>query len=76
MTAELELATHLDVMGRWAVRQAFEDWVEDAWEAHCPDIGQHDFERILGDAEQLVPPWPAVKEFQEAYAFFEGRASA
>ena len=70
----LELEMHLDVMSRWALRLAFEAWTEDAWEAHFPEVGEFDFERILAAAEELLPGEVALEEFQKSYEWFEKRA--
>lgn len=71
---ELELEHHLDVAARWAIRLAFESWAEQAWEGHFPEVGQFDFDRILDNAEQLLPGDVTLDEFQKTRDWFADRA--
>ena len=51
----MSLEERLDVAARWAIRMAFESWSEEAWEGYFPEMGQHDFDRVLETAEALLP---------------------
>lgn len=66
---------NLDRMARWAIRLAFEAWLEnDPWEVSFPDVGMHDYNRIIDRAEGLLPSDVTLAEFQESYAYLTERA--
>jgi hypothetical protein len=44
--------------------------VADGWGLY-PEIGEHDWERVVAEVERLAPP---VGGFAEAYALLESRA--
>ncbi len=70
-----ELNKHLDRMARWGVRLAFEAWLEnDPWEVSFPDVGMHDYSRIIDRAEGLLPSDVTLAEFKESYEYLRERA--
>ena len=71
---ELELEHHLDVAARWAIRRSFEGWAEEGWKSMFPDVGQLDYERIVKNAEQLLPAGASMGQFEKAYNFLQERA--
>jgi len=69
-----ELEHHLDIAARWSIRLAFESWAEEAWEGHFPEVGQYDFDRIIKNAEQLLPADVSLDNWQKTYDWFADRA--
>ena len=56
----------INVMARWAIRNAYEAWAEQGHE-NTPDIGLYDYERMCEAAEKMLPPDVTMDEFTEAF---------
>lgn len=62
----------IDLMARYMLWQLV-DVERVRWENY-PELGEHDFERIIERIEQIAPPCPDMHERQAAYEFLSNRA--
>lgn len=62
----------IEIIARHAVARSVESLAEEGWDFY-PEIGEHDWERIVAKAQELRP-WPEAAEFKEAYKLLEARA--
>ena len=69
----MNLVDALGIVARNALNHAYDDWVEDGWE-QIPDIGEVDFQRVVGAMTMLVPVRPSIPEYDAAMKFLEDRA--
>ncbi len=69
-----EVQQAVDTLARAALWNAYEDWLEDAWEKYFPEIGQYDYDRIVACMEAQLPPDVSSAEFGVAYKVIADRA--
>jgi len=71
---EVQVQAAVDVLARSVLRRICEDWAEEGWELHFPDIGQYDYERIVDRIKERLPRDVTMSEFKMAYEFLADRA--
>ena len=66
----------LDVLARWALRNAVTAWTEESWGEHLPDIGEYDYYRICDRMMGLLPDDVTQDEFEVAFEEVAARAES
>ena len=69
---QMNLAAALKIIAANAVNNACNDWIEDGWE-QIPDIGEMDYERVVGAIRVASPVRPTTKEHESAMKFLMDR---
>ena len=69
---QMNLAGALKIIAASAINNAFNDWIEDGWE-QIPDIGELDYEAVVGAMRVASPVRPTAKEYQSAMKFLMDR---
>ena len=76
MRNPLELAGAENVMARYFMHQAVEDWEDnDPWEDQ-PDIGEYDFRDIVLAMKDLLPRRPSTDLWNKAHDYLKERADS
>ncbi len=68
----MNLGVALRIVAANAVNDACNDWIENGWE-QVPDIGEMDFERVVGAMRVASPVRPSAKEYESAMKFLMDR---
>ncbi len=69
---QMNLAAALSIIAANAVNDACNDWIEDGWE-QLPDIGELDYEAVVGAMRVASPVRPSAKEYESAMKFLMDR---
>ncbi len=70
----MNLDEAVTIVARGCLWNAFETWADQGWET-LPEITETDYERILEEAQCLLPSSDTHAEFEAAYKFLEARAT-
>ena len=70
----MNLTNALSIVAANAINNACADWIEDGWE-QIPDIGELDFERVVGVMTMIGPARPSSLEHDAAMKFLANRVT-
>ena len=74
MKVDHDLNDAIDTLARYSLWAAYERWVESGWE-QIPEVGMHDFDRIVERMAALLPKDAPVAEYETAYELLENRVN-
>lgn len=64
----------INTIARWALHDAFEEWIDEGWGNHLPEVGEYDYNRITDRMTELLPLSVTPDEFEIAHEVLADRA--